>query len=121
MALVVTACGDDSEPTVRFGDGEIPPAFPSDLPVPGDAVIGTTLIDELNSKSQFEFRTATPIDELVRGLSVSLVSTGYVVDESQGDATSWRIEFRRGNLTGRYDLVPAGPTASQGVVEVDET
>lgn len=123
LALVVGACGDSSssEPTVRFGEGEIPAAFPGDLPLPRDAVVGSTLVDEINDRSEFEFRTRTGLTELVRLLTVALVNNGYVVEASDGTDRRWGIEYRRGDVTGEYELsfIDAGTT--QGVVGIEGT
>ena len=53
---VVAACGDDGTGTtsgtgVVFGEGEMPPAFPEDFPIPPNAVIGSTL-DQPGQPSQ---------------------------------------------------------------------
>lgn len=122
LAVVATACGDSSsEPTVSFGEGDIPAAFPSDLPLPTDAVVGSTLVDEINDRSEFEFRTRTGMTELVRLLTVALVNNGYVVESSEGSERRWGIEYRRGGVTGEYELSFIDAATTQGVVGIEGT
>lgn len=121
FVVAITACGDSTGEAVIFGEGNIPSAVPDDFPLPADAVIGSTLVDTINTKSEFEFRTATDLGELVQFLSVRLVEAGYVIDESSGDPTGWLLAFRRGRLEGRVQVRSVGGGASQGAVTVNDT
>jgi hypothetical protein len=121
LLVVIAACGDATGDTIIFGEGEIPSAVPSDFPLPADAVIGSTLVDTINTKSEFEFRTATNLSVLVQFLSVRLVEAGYVIDESSGDLAGWSLTFRRGSLQGDVLLRSLGGEASQGAVTVNDT
>lgn len=120
ILVAVVACGDSTAPTVIFGEGTIPPAIPDDFPVPDDAVVGSTLIDTVNTKSEFEFRTATSLEALVQSLSLGLVDAGFVVDNSSGNAVQWSISFRRGSLEGSVELRSLGDEVSQGAVRVND-
>lgn len=121
LLVAIAACGDSTGESVVFGEGEIPAAIPTDFPLPADAVIGSTLVDNINTKSEFEFRTATDLSVLVQFLSVRLVEAGYVIDESSGDLAGWGLAFRRGRLEGEVQLRPLGQGTSQGVVTVNDT
>lgn len=120
LFVALASCGDSTAPTVMFGEGTIPPAIPDDFPVPDDAVIGATLIDTINTKSEFEFRTATGLEALVQSLSLGLVDAGFVVDNSSGNAVQWSISFRRGSLEGSIQLRAIEDAVSQGVVRVND-
>ncbi len=120
LLLAVVACGDSTGDTVVFGEGVIPPAVPDDFPIPADAAIGATLVDTINSKSEFEFRTATDLEQLVPALSVGLVEAGYVVESSSGDVLTWTISFRRGSLEGSVEMRSLAPGVAQGVVTVND-
>ncbi len=123
LALIFVAlasCGDSTAPTVIFGEGTIPPAIPDDFPVPDAAVIGATLIDTINTKSEFEFRTTAGLEALVQSLSLGLVDAGFVVDNSSGNAVQWSISFRRGSLEGSIELRFVEAAVSQGVVRVND-
>ena len=121
LFVAIAACGDSADPTVVFGEGTIPPAIPDDFPVPADAVIGATLIDTVNTKSEFEFRTATDLEALIQNLSLGLVDAGFVVDNSSGNTLQWSLSFRRGSLEGSVELRKVAEGLSQGVVRVNDT
>ena len=121
LLVAVAACGDSTTDTVIFGEGRIPSAIPDDFPLPADVVIGSTLVDTINTKSEFEFRTSTDLGLLVQFLSVRLVEGGYVIDESSGDVARWALAFRRGSLEGAVQLRSLGDGLSQGVVTVNAT
>jgi len=121
LLILIASCGDSTAETIIFGEGDIPPAIPSDFPLPTDAVIGATLVDTVNTKSEFEFRTATDMAPLVQAMSVGLVELGYVVESSSGDTVQWAIGFRRNGLEGSIQFRSFGPGAAQGVVRVNDT
>lgn len=118
LALVVwclvplSACSDDgATPTtdpVVFGEGTPPPAFPGDFPIPAAAVIGTTLVDRVNHRSEMALQIDGGLVSVVQFYNLGLVGAGYVVTGSTGDAGSWRITFTRGELTGDILLTSAG-------------
>lgn len=119
--LVVGACGDDSGTVsgeVEFGEGTPPPAFPDDFPVPRAAVIGTTLIDPVNHRSEMAMQIDAPLVSAVQYFNVGLVSEGYVVDRSQGTAESWTIAFSRGELSGEVVFQAVGDL-TQAVASVN--
>ena len=121
VGLVAVSCGDSStEGTVIFGEGEVPEAIPEDLPIPADAEVGPTLVDTVNTKSEFEYRTATDMEVLVQALSVQLVELGYVILDSGGDVATWGIDFRRDNLEGTVQIRALGPGFAQAVVTVND-
>ena len=123
IGLVAAACGDsDSVPdgTIIFGEGEIPGAIPDDFPLPPDAAIGSTLVDTVNTKSEFEFRTPTDMAVVVQSLSVQLVELGYVILDSGGDVVAWGIDWSRDNLEGTLQLRSLGPGVTQGAVTVND-
>lgn len=119
------ACGGDStldtagDPVV-FGEGERPPAIPDDFPIPANAVIGSTMIDRINHRTEMALQVGSDLEATVRYFSVGLVSQGYVVGTSQGSATSWRIAFSQGELHGEIDFTAAG-SATQVLVSVNES
>lgn len=102
LAVGVVACSDDSTPppSVEFGEGEVPETFPDDFPIPANARIGSTLIDRVNHRSEASMTVPSDLEVTVRFFTVGLVNQGYVVDRSEGDSTSWAIEFRRGEVAG---------------------
>jgi hypothetical protein len=125
LLLAAAGCGDDgpdgtattspsatcivagSDP-VTFGEGEIPSSIPGDFPVPDGVVLGSTMVDRVNHRSEFAFTLAQDATNVVDYYTLNLVSAGFVVDSSVGDIVSWRIEFSRGGLRGDMVIQPEG-------------
>jgi hypothetical protein len=107
FVFVAASCGDDAGPedSIVFGQGSIPSTFPSDFPVPGGAVIGSTLIDRVNNRSEARLTMRSDLVASVQFFQVGLVNQGYVVERSEGDSGSWHIEFVRGELRGEITLI----------------
>ncbi|HAX81247.1 MAG TPA: hypothetical protein DCY40_01610 [Actinobacteria bacterium] len=127
-ALVATlgsaaACSDDSplataDDPVVFGEGVRPPAIPSDFPIPSNAVIGSTMIDRTNHRTEMALQVGSGLEAVVQYFNVGLVSQGYVVGASHGTAAAWTISFSRGELSGEIDFSAAG-AATQVLVAVN--
>ncbi len=120
---VVAACGDDGTGTtsgtgVVFGEGEMPPAFPEDFPIPPNAVIGSTLINPVNHRSEMSLQIDAEITAAVQFFNVGLVNQGFVVESSEGSPITWTITFSRGELTGDIVFQTQGDV-SQAVVAVN--
>lgn len=109
-ALLVTtvACDGDSDPGAGNGDGELPASFPRDFPVPTDAVVVSTLVDAAAHRSGATITVTSDLVSAVQFFQVGLVNRGYVVNRSEGDADTWRIEFVRGELYGVIDMDHGG-------------
>ena len=105
---------------VVFGEGEPPPAFPVDFPIPAGAVIGTTLIDRLNHRSEMTMQIGGVLDGAVQNLTIGLVSQGYVITTSEGTDDSWTIAFMRGELRGEVVFQAVGGF-TQAVASVNRT
>ncbi len=126
VALLVTGCADDDSAgtgggdQVVFGEGEPPPAFPADFPIPTNAEIGTTLVDRLNHRSEMALQIEGPVDAAVQNFTIGLVSQGYVITSSEGSAGSWTIAFNRGELHGEV-VFQAVAGFTQAVASVNRT
>lgn len=105
LLFVVSACGDD-EPAgttqaLTFGEGEIPSSVPDDFPIPAGSVVGNTMVDKVNNRTEFALTLRTDPTSAVQFFQVGLVNQGYVVDSSEGNQALWEIKFSRGqDLTG---------------------
>lgn len=126
-ALLLSGCGDDdSAPTslvvsgVILGEGVVPPAIPSDFPRPANAVIGSTIIDTNNHRTEMNVRMAVPLVTFVQFYNVGLINQGYVITASSGSSERWTIEFMRGELLGSIIFSPFGDL-TQAVVTVNAT
>jgi hypothetical protein len=120
LAAVVAGCGDDAG-SVTFGEGEIPGSVPGDFPVPAGAVVGSTLVDGVNHRTEFRFNVGQGSTAVIQFYTVSLVSAGYVVDRSEGDLTLWSIEFSRDTLRGSVLVQPAGAEVTGVVVSINRS
>ncbi len=122
--LVVGACGDgtgggSTGSTVVFGAGEIPESIPDDFPLPDGAVIGSTLVDGINTRTEFEMRVLSDQADVAQFFTVNLVNSGYVVDDSRLENGRWTIDFRRNALRGNITITVPAQGVSQIVVEMN--
>ncbi|HSG78234.1 MAG TPA: hypothetical protein VLD62_01545 [Acidimicrobiia bacterium] len=122
LGLVATACGggEPAEP-VEFGEGEVPESMPDSVPLPGGAVIGSTLIDRLNNRTEMALQARMEFEALVQFYSVELVGSGFLVQDSSGSASSWTIRFADGDLQGTVVISPAGLGVARAVVTVNRS
>jgi len=118
VAVAATGCGGDDEP-ISFGEGKIPASVPGDFPVPQGAVVGSTMVDRVNHRTEFALTMAQEATAVVQYYTVNLVSAGFVVDRSEGDLFSWRIEFSRGELRGNLVIQPGGTGLAAAVVTLN--
>jgi hypothetical protein len=110
-AAVLTAgvaCGDARPDESTAVGGGLPPGFPPDFPVPGDAVIESSLVDSVNHRSEVSMTMRTDLVSAVQFFQVGLVNEGYVVGRSEGGAEMWLIEFARGELRGGIEMDHGG-------------
>jgi len=125
LLVVVTACSDDTTATedtrtVIFGEGEIPATVPADFPTPPNAVIGSTLIDRVNHKTEFSVQMRADLTTAVQYYEIELVNRGYVVTSSTAlSDVLWRIEFNLGELLGEATINFVGEGLSQIVVTLN--
>ncbi len=125
-ATFLGACNGDGEgdngttaPVVSFGEGSVPDQFPEDFPLPPGAVVGTTLVDGVNSRTEMELRVRQDIADVAQFFTVNLVSNGFVIDDSNQDGTRWTLDFRRDRLTGSLVITTPSIGVSQAVVTLN--
>jgi hypothetical protein len=105
VATFAAGCGDGAEPEpVELGEGAMPSSMPRDFPVPPNAVIGATLIDRINHRTEVTLTMQEEMVPVVQYFQVGLVNAGYVVTRSEGDRSRWTIEFSKGELLGSIDV-----------------
>ncbi len=122
VSLAAAACGDDDGEPVTFGEGEVPSTFPDDFPIPPGAVIGTTLVDRVNHRSEFALAVPQAVQEVIQFFLVELVNEGYVVDSSEGTTALWTITFSDGDLVGEVSMQPqSSGAATQAVVSINRS
>lgn len=118
LAGLLVAC---SEEPVSTGEGEIPGSVPDDFPVPPGAVVGTSVVDRTNHRTEFRLNTPEQLTRVVRFFTVSLVERGYVVDDLAGDGTRWTIEFSRDILRGTVLVEPGGAGETTVLVSINRS
>lgn len=105
VAAIAVGCGDGAEPEpIEIGDGTLPSTMPRDFPIPPDGVIGATLIDRVNHRTEVTVTMQQEMVPVVQYFQVGLVNAGYVVNRSEGDRSRWTIEFAKGELLGSIDI-----------------
>jgi hypothetical protein len=105
-------------PGIVFGDGAIPDTVPADFPMPPQALIGQTLVDAANERTEVVVRAAAPVESLAQFYDVNLVTQGYVVDSSSGSSQDWKIDFRRDGLEGSITLIRVDDGITQYSIEL---
>jgi hypothetical protein len=126
VALGLVACSDDGTGTsgdgeVIFGSGEVPETVPADFPVPGEAVIGNTLIDEPRGRTEMVLRISAPPDAVAQYYELNLERAGYAVSSSTAADGSFDIEFSKDGLDGSVDISQAAQDVAQAVVQFTES
>lgn len=123
VALSTVGCGggglDVADDPVVFGEGVRPPAIPADFPIPADAVIGSTMIDRTNHRTEMALQVGADLESVVRYFNIGLVNQGFVVGASSGSGTSWKISFGRDELLGEIGFTAQGDI-TRVLVEVND-
>jgi len=124
LTVMAAACGDDDDVTgsteaVVFGEGTIPESVPDDFPIPSDAVVGTTLVDKINNRTEFRLSVRSDLTSIVRFFQVGLVNQGYIINSSDGDDVEWTLTFSNGELQGSVFTSFMGQDVSTSVISVN--
>ncbi len=124
LLIVVAACGDDDAVTgptdaVTFGEGTVPESVPDDFPIPIDSVVGTTLVDKINNRTEFRLTIRADPTSIVQFFQVELVSQGYVIDSSAGNTNEWILTFNDGELRGTILTTPQGQGLTTAVISLN--
>jgi hypothetical protein len=118
---LIAACGGDPEP-VTFGEGEIPESVPDDFPIPAGAVIGSTMVDRVNNRTELAIRVRADLETLVQFYTVELVGAGYIVESSEGGGIGlWQISFDRDDLQGTITMTSPAIDVGQAVVSINRS
>ena len=122
LMVLAAGCGDDtpaSTDPVVFGEGEVPGSVPRDFPIPDGAVIGSTLVDHINNRTEVEIRMRFDLATTEQFFNVELVNVGYLVPTSRDTGLGlWEMEFIKGDLLGTIIIRDLGDVV-QAVVEVN--
>ncbi|MBT8212162.1 MAG: hypothetical protein KJN71_03345 [Acidimicrobiia bacterium] len=110
--LLVASCGGETKSGVEFGEGELPGDWPQAFPIPENAVIGSTLVNHDSGRQEVEFRVSAPIETLAQYFDLNLANAGYAIDSSNGNDTTWSIEFRDDDDSGSIVIQSFGNISS---------
>ena len=123
IVLLAASCGgnglDNTNDSVIFGEGVLPPAIPSDFPIPPEAVIGSTMIDRTNHRTEMALQVGSDMESTVRYFNIGLVNEGFVVGSSSGSEAEWTIDFSRDELIGEISFTAQGDI-TRVLVEVND-
>jgi len=106
-AAAVTTTATTAAGSVVFGSGSLPETVPDDFPIPGGAVIGTTLVDTVNERTEVIIVLPADPEAVVLYFEEALPEAGYEVRESGPEGASHRIGFTGEGITGEI-LVGVG-------------
>lgn len=121
LAVVLVGCGGNGggDP-VRFGEGRVPDSVPDGFPVPPRAVIGATMVDTINHRTEFTVNVESDSLLLIQFYTIELVNQGFVIDRSGGlSDTTWEIVFSRNEVAGSILISSGGGGLSSAVVSLN--
>jgi hypothetical protein len=128
LLLVVSAlaaCGDDGSsttgPAVSFGEGDVPPSFPEDFPIPSGAIIGSTLVDTINDRSEMEIRIGAAGQAVAEFYLEELPASGYEITSDTTETRLRMIGFADGDLVGAVVIAEADPSVTRAVIEINRS
>ncbi len=133
IALVAAACSSSTPasvsqmadettttielPDLEFGRGVMPVSVPEAWPMPEQAVIGSTMIDGVNGRTEVVATFPATVDEVVAYYTTNLPVVGFTIIKSEGSDGAWVIEFTGQGVTGTATLQIIGSGVSAGTFE----
>ncbi len=95
-------------PDLEFGSGEVPFTVPADFPIPGSAVVGTTMIDGVNGRSEMNVNIPAAVTDVVKFYETNLPALGFAITDSRGTEGEWDISHSKDGVTGTIHLAFGG-------------
>jgi len=118
--LAAAGCGGDASPDgIVVGRGVIPETIPEGFPIPAGATIGETSMDRDANTTVVDLTTVGNLVSAVSTYTIGLVSSGYIVDRSEGQGDGWVIRFSRQDLRGTIALTP-GPDGVGATITITD-
>ena len=133
VALVAAACsgsasGDSTDdaaettttvelPDLEFGRGVMPVSVPEAWPMPDQAVIGATMIDGVNGRTEVVATFPATVVETVAYYTTNLPIVGFEVTTSEGTDGQWSLEFTGQGVTGGATFKAVGSGVTAGTLE----
>jgi hypothetical protein len=104
-------------PDLVFGRGVMPVSVPDAWPMPEQAVIGATMIDGVNGRTEVVATFPATVVEIVTYYTTNLPVLGFEITRSEGSDGDWTIEFAGNGVTGVASFTIVGSGASAGTLE----
>lgn len=101
-------------PDLEFGSGSVPFTVPADFPLPDSAVVGSTMIDGVNGRSEMNVNFPASVGEVVEYYETNLPVLGFEVTDSKGTEFEWEITHTKDGVSGtiHFAFVAASITSS---------
>ncbi len=103
-------------PDLEFGSGEVPFTVPKLFPIPDTAVIGSTMIDGVNGRTEMIITFPAAVVDIVDYYETNLPVLGFDVKSSRGTEFEWDIVLEIDGTTGTIHIVFAGASLSTGTL-----
>jgi hypothetical protein len=103
-------------PDLEFGRGGVPFTVPADFPLPDSAVVGTTMIDGVNGRSEMTVVFPAAVGEVVDYYETNLPALGFEVTDSMGSESEWDITHTKDGVTGTIHLSFGGTGLTSGTL-----
>ena len=106
-------------PDLEFGDGSVPFTVPIEFPLPDSAVVGTTMIDGVNGRSEMNVNFPAAVTEVVTYYETNLPALGFEVIDSKGTDSEWDITHTKNGVEGTIHLAFGGSSVTTGTLSFD--
>ncbi|MCH7667734.1 MAG: hypothetical protein IIC71_00820 [Acidobacteria bacterium] len=107
-----------STDSLVFGSGTFPEMFPDDFPIPASAVIGSTMDDPANGRSEAIVRVTAAQDAVVVFYDQSLRAQGYeLTSELKADGRAV-VTFSNGDVSGLITVRDLGSDVAEAVIRI---
>lgn len=108
-------------PDLEFGSGEVPFTVPASFPIPDVAVIGTTMIDGVNGRTEMIVNFPANVLEVVEFYETNLPVLGFEITDSKGTETEWDIAHSQDGVVGTIKVTFGGSSLSSGTFTFDHS
>lgn len=101
-------------PDLEFGSGEVPFTVPEGFPLPDVAVVGRTMIDGVNGRTEMIVNFPANVVEVVAFYEANLPLLGFEVTDSRGTETEWDFAVSKDGVAVTFTLTFGGSNLSSG-------
>jgi len=118
-SMATTTTVSTEIPDLEFGDGAVPFTVPIEFPLPDSAVVGTTMIDGVNGRSEMNVNIPAAVTEVVTYYETNLPALGFEVIDSMGSESEWDITYTKNGVEGKIHLTFGGSSVTTGTFSFD--